>query len=336
MEPKYIVVIGASAGGITALNVVLRELPQNIPAAIFVTIHLASEGESILPAILARTSGLPACHARDHQSIHAGEIYVAPPRFHMLIERGRVQLRKGPSENQQRPAINPLFRSAALAYGRKVIGIVLSGMLDDGAAGLAEIKRLKGLCIAQEPVDAMFGEMPRSAIAEANPHLCLTAVEIREFLVSLETLKSKTGLAKAKLLRSCHPNISPPRVPIRKLAPTKWKKIEQSFGPATGLICPDCGGPLWESEPGKAQQFRCLTGHAYSPQTLLSAQGGATERAMWAALRALEERAELQHRLAARARAEQNKPSARTFDSRAKETDLHAENLRQLILSQRN
>ena len=168
MPAHDIIVIGASAGGVEALTRLVTSFPADIPAAIFVVLHVPSEGTSVLPRILNRAGPLPAFHALDGQKIEHGKIYIAPPNYHLLVKRGYVHLTRGPRENRHRPAIDPLFRSAARAYGARVIGVVLSGTLDDGTAGMIAIQLRKGILVVQDPDDTLYSGMPRSVIEHAQ------------------------------------------------------------------------------------------------------------------------------------------------------------------------
>src|SRR3954467_11911937 len=163
MATRDIIVIGASAGGGEALSRLVSQLPVDLPASIFITIHFPPQGISVLPRILARAGAMPVVHAEDRERILRSRIYVAPPDRHMLLYPGMIRLIRGPTENRNRPAIDPMFRSAAVAYGARVIGVVLTGNLDDGTAGLMSVKRRNGVAIVQDPTDAMFSSMPASA-----------------------------------------------------------------------------------------------------------------------------------------------------------------------------
>ena len=177
-----IVVVGASAGGVEALSALFSDLPPEISIAFFVVLHLPPHFQSRLPSILERTGRLPAEHPRDGQKIEPGRVYVAPPDFHLRVGKGIVRLNQGPKEHYNRAAIDPLFRSAAQVYGRRVIGVLLSGTSRDGVAGLKEIKRHGGLVIVQDPAEAMFSEMPRNALAEIEIDYCLPATKIRDLV----------------------------------------------------------------------------------------------------------------------------------------------------------
>src|SRR5262249_11318339 len=175
MAGHDIVVIGGSAGAIEAMKQICEGLPADFPAAVFLVIHISPTSRSVMPDLLSRAGHMPARHPKDGEAIKRGTIYVAPPDMHLLVQPGHVIFRHGPHENRTRPAIDPLFRSAAVAYRSRVVGVVLSGLLDDGSAGLIAIKSCGGLAIIQEPDDAMWPEMPRNALAHDHVDYRATA-----------------------------------------------------------------------------------------------------------------------------------------------------------------
>jgi two-component system chemotaxis response regulator CheB len=191
---RDIVVVGASAGGVQSLRTLMSGLPADLPAAVFVVLHVAT-GRSILPDILARAGLLPAAHANDGEPIEHGRIYVAPPDRHLVIQEEMVSLADGPKENGHRPAVDPLFRSAAHACGARVIGVVLSGALDDGAAGLHAVKEHGGVALVQDPDDALYDSMPRAAIAHAHPHAVLPALELGRMIGKIAGSRAETSRA---------------------------------------------------------------------------------------------------------------------------------------------
>jgi two-component system, chemotaxis family, protein-glutamate methylesterase/glutaminase len=287
---RDIVVVGTSAGGVPALQRLVAALPLGLPASVFIVQHTWPEGRSFLPAILARAGPLRTIEARDGEPIERGTIYVAPPDQHLMIETGRIVVVHGPRENRARPAINPLFRSAAEAYGHRVIGVILTGMLDDGAAGLWAIKQCGGVAIVQS--DAEFDQMPRAA-SEAVP------VDFHVPLAQIAPLISR-------LVRETVPEPARAGVPAvtrmnDKGAKMKSKTINlDDIGQRSVFSCPECNGALWEIEEG-VLQYRCHVGHIYSADSLKQAQNGNIEQTLWTALRALKESAALDERLAARA-----------------------------------
>jgi two-component system chemotaxis response regulator CheB len=319
MPNRDILVIGASAGGVHALSQVVEALPADLKAAVFVVTHIAPHGASAMPAILARAGQLPAVHPRDGEPIEGGKIYVAPPDHHLVIEDGRVRLSRGPTENGHRPAVDVLFRTASYNHGSRVVGVVLTGNLDDGTAGLAAIKRRGGIAIVQDPEDADYPGMPQSAIENVEIDHVLPLDEIGPLLgrLALEPAPDPYG-------------------PVKEAADMK-NKIEtgedrEKGGTPSGFTCPDCGGALWESHENELVHFRCRTGHAYAPESLLAEQLGGLEWTLWAAVRALEENASLARRMEKWMRQRGNQAGENRYDKRACEAEKHAAILRQVLM----
>lgn len=289
-----IVVIGGSQGAIEALLEIVPVLPPDLAAAIFVVVHLPVEADSYLPKILARAGRLRAGHAADQEPICAGQIYVAPPNYHLTLEDGGMHVLKGPRENRHRPAIDPLFRTAARSFGPRVIAVVLSGNLDDGAAGLLAVRRLGGIAIVQDPSKAIASEMPQRALEYAGADYKLPIVGIGAKLVELINSRD-AGMNKAKKHKNegSRKNASDPEVLEHEDAFT----AEQGNGKPSVFACPECHGVLWEVKEGQLFRYRCRVGHAYTADSLKSEMGVGTERALWAAMRALEEKAAMSRRL---------------------------------------
>lgn len=296
---QSIVVIGASAGGVEALRTVVSGLESDLPAAVFVVLHLAPGGTSVLPSILQRAGNLPATHPTDGEAIENGRIYVAPPDHHLLIDEGMVRIVRGPRENGHRPAIDTLFRSAARSHGPRTVGVVLSGVLDDGAAGLATVKAAGGHTVVQSPGDALYAAMPQAAIDGAEPEHVVPAAEIAELVTRL--LAQPPPDAPEALL--------PPDDILEEslVAVDRGSTDQPQPGDPTGFTCPECHGALWEASEASVTRFRCRTGHQFSLETLLAEQSGSIESALWAALRALEEQAALLRRVAERASSRGNR-----------------------------
>lgn len=320
MPGHDILLIGASAGGVQALSTVVGGLPRDLPAAVFVVLHIAPYGRSAMPSILSRAGVLPATHAEDGEPIEPGRVYVAPADHHLMLEPGRVRLSRAPTENGQRPSVDVLFRSAAQAYGPRCIGVVLTGNLDDGTIGLAVVKKYGGLAVAEDPEDADYPSMPRSAIQN----------------VAVDHVSPLAGLAPllVELVREPVAEASPlPEVEDMKTELEHGNDPEEK-GVPSDLTCPDCGGSLRESRVDGVIHFRCRTGHAYSPETLLVKQADVVDAAIWAAVRALQENAELARRMDRRL--QQTGLSARIaherYERRAQEAEHHAEVLRRLLM----
>jgi len=278
---RDIIVIGASAGGIDALRALLGGLPRDLDASVFVTMHVAADSPGVLPRMLQETCPLPVEHARDGEEIRRGRVYVAPPDCHLLVERDRVRVSHGPKENLCRPAIDPLFRSAAYVFGPRVVGVVLTGRLDDGTAGLWAVKRRGGAALVQDPDEATYPSMPRSAIRY---------VEVDE-VAPLAAL----GPLLARLAGEAPPPVDgePSRqMEIETRIATEENALNAGvleLGPFTPYTCPECHGVLVSLPEGGVPRFRCHTGHAYSLDSLLAAVTTSMEDTLWGAVRAIEE-----------------------------------------------
>jgi two-component system, chemotaxis family, protein-glutamate methylesterase/glutaminase len=318
-----VVVIGASAGGVGFLQRVVERLPAQFQAAMFVALHLPDGVRSMLPAILERAGPLPVSHAQNGERIHGGRIYVAPPGFHLTLERGRMRVTRGAREHGLRPAIDPLFRSAALAFGPRVIGVVLSGLLDDGTVGLKEIKRAGGVAVVQEPSETPWPSMPESALAHVDVDYRVSARDIGELL---ETLVASGDASSTE-----PPMDEDLERELNEL--TQHEDERDHPGAPSPYSCPDCGGVLWELQDGEILRFRCRVGHAYTSETLTAQQATAVEHALWSALRALEEQAAVRRRLAQRMRRLGHHSSADRFEQRVIELENQAQSVRDLVMS---
>ena len=283
MAKRDIVVIGASAGGFEALKHIVSRLPGDLPASVFVVWHMAPDIRGLLPEVLNRVGTLSAAHAVDDETITAGRIYVAPPDHHMLLVNGKLRLSKGPKENRFRPAIDPLFRSAALAYGARVIGVILSGALDDGTAGLWIVKEFGGLTVVQYPADAEVPSMPESAIQ---------AVRVDHVARIGEMAALLTKLVSAPVPESLTPPGDQKRTEEEIKIAMEQNPLEHNvreFGDLTPYTCPECHGVLTAFREGGRLRFRCHTGHGFSADTLLAAITETVEESMWSAVRNIQE-----------------------------------------------
>lgn len=307
-------VIGGSAGAVDALGRLASLLPARMQACVFVVVHVSALYRSRLPEILSRRGPLPATHALDEQKPVAGHVYVAPPDAHLLLENGHMRLSRGPRENAVRPAIDPLFRSAAASYGRRVIGVVLSGTLDDGSLGLLDIKLHGGLTLVQDPDDAAYSEMPRNAIEVARPHT----------VASVDELAALIAEAMLPAAEEAEPE------PISEEDLAGLKGLDWPPG-ATSLTCPDCGGVLYLEGPGSLK-MSCQVGHSFAPDTLFDQQAAWVEHTLWAANRSLREQAALAKHIADRYERRGSRLTSRLFRRRETEAAAHADALRRLIL----
>jgi two-component system chemotaxis response regulator CheB len=322
-----IIVVGASAGGVEALAHLVRGLPVDLPAALFVVVHFPPQSISLLPRILNRAGFLPADHAKDGERIQLGRIYVAPPDHHLLIKRGYVRVVRGPKENHCRPAIDPLFRSAAYTYGPRVIAVLLSGNLGDGTAGLLAVKKRGGLAVVQDPKDAVFPDMPRNALQYVTADYVLPLADIAPLLGRLAGEPAPVGKEEIG------PEVGhiPDDTAFVEIDMNAIEAENRSGTPSV-FGCPDCGGTLWELEEGELLRFRCRVGHAFSAESLLAVQSEALEDALWSAFRALEENASLARRMAVRMRERNLGLAAASFEEKAQDAEQRAAVIRQILL----
>jgi two-component system, chemotaxis family, protein-glutamate methylesterase/glutaminase len=285
-HPKLIVV-GASAGGVAPLLELASSLPADLNAIVCVVLHVGSQ-RSILPQLLSKRSALPARHAVDGQVPVAGRIYVAPPDHHLLIGKNALRLSRGPRENHARPAIDPLFRTAALHWRERTIGVVLSGAMDDGTAGLAAIHSSGGCTVVQDPATAFDPAMPQSALANVRVDHCVAPDDMGPLLVRLA--------AKDNAVRAAAPDIFMHEQAV--FEGDRPMDHLSTIGTPVSLGCPECGGGLWELKERAPLRYRCHTGHAYTALSLQAAQEREADHALQASVRALQERAMLLRRLA--------------------------------------
>lgn len=326
MQDYWLIVVGGSAGGVEAIQNLVAHLPAELPAALFVVIHVAPQSPKMLASILERAGRLPADYPVDGEPIQPGRIYVAQPDRHLLVEQGRVRVVYGPKENRHRPAIDPLFRSAARAYGERVIGVVLTGMLDDGTAGLLAIKQHGGIAVVQDPNEAMYSDMPRNAMANVEVDYCVPLSNIAELLVDLSQATGQVEEEPA-MQEELHPAASSADVPA-----VNWDNAEEDEGKPSPFACPDCNGILWEIQDGPLVRYRCRIGHAFSPDTFLESQIERVEQAFWTTLRTLEETEELMWRLADQARKHNKLERVKQLEQRALATRERAGAMRHLLL----
>ena len=332
MSGHDIIVVGASAGGVETLCQLVSSLPQDLAAAVFIVLHIPVHGKSMLPTILNRAiakqhgelSSLQARHPTDGELIQPGQIYVAPSDKHLLIKDRCIHLARSARENSHRPAIDPLFRTAARSYGQRVVGVILSGLLDDGTVGLAVIKQRGGVAICQDPEEALYSGMPTSAIENVDVDYILKVGDIAKtltYLASQPVVESKAPIPQLLEMEAniAHFDLDTMQNPNRP-------------GKPSGFACPECSGVLWELQEGKLVRFRCRTGHAYSINTLLAEQTDALEVALWSALRALEEKAALTDRMAKRAQTNSQTISAQRFQTQAHDSQQSAVLVRQMLL----
>jgi two-component system chemotaxis response regulator CheB len=318
LHGRDIVTVAASAGGLEPLRTLLAALPADLPAAVLVVLHIPATGGRALPRILDRSGALRAAAAVDGEPLRSRRVYVAPPDVHLLIVDGLVRTSRGPRQNGVRPSADPLFRSAALYGGPRTIGVVLSGTLDDGALGAATVEQLGGRVIVQDPDEAAYDSMPRCALATTQRPAVRPAGKIAELItwlacepVEIPAEEPPADLdTEVRALLAGDPQITPP--------PRDY----------SGFTCPECGGPLYHAREHAADSYDCLVGHRWSPESLLEEQTNTVERAMWLAIRSLDERSRLTERLAESARTRGYPISAARFRAASEEAALAADVIR--------
>ncbi len=316
----HTVVVGASAGGVEALRRLIPRLPADFSASLFVVLHLPPGAHSALPQILERAGRLPVHQATDGAEPRPGTIYVAAPDAHLLLHPRQMSLLRGPTENGHRPAIDPLFRSAAAAFGPRVVGMILSGALDDGTAGLLAVSRAGGITIVQSPDDALYSSMPLSAIDAVPVDVIAPVEELADRLVEV----------------AHRPIPAVPDVPVSANDDYTERALEgrgalEMEGRPSRFTCPDCGGSLWESVHETETKFRCRVGHAWTTAALLDQQAATLEQALWTALRVLAERADLARRMRDEAEANQRPHAVRLLDLQLHELEEKADVVREVL-----
>jgi two-component system, chemotaxis family, protein-glutamate methylesterase/glutaminase len=324
MANRDIITIGASAGGVEALIKLVAALPADLPASVFIVQHVSPQSRGELAQVLGYRGALPVEMAADRRQIERSHIYVAPPDYHLMIDRSYMYITHGPRENMTRPAVDPLFRSAAVVHGPHVIGVILSGTLDDGAAGLLAIKRCGGVAVVQDPEDAMYPDMPRSAMEIVDVDASLALGDLPPVLAQWAQ----------------EPPGEPMTPPFSLLAEVEMSRSESGnighlneIGELVPLTCSECGGPLWQIKDDKMTRFRCRVGHAYTAKTLASEITDAVERSLWAAVQMMDERVRTLEHLADTEQQKDHRRSSASFHDKAAEVREHTERLRQLLLS---
>lgn len=323
---RDIIVIGMSLGGVKAIKELIAPVSADIDASIFIVWHLAEDAEGLLPTLLASYGKLPAAHAEDGEKIQPGRIYVAPPDRHMLLEKGVIRLSRGPKENRFRPAIDPLFRSAAQSYGPRVIGIVLSGSLDDGCSGLWTIKSRGGLAVVQDPIDAEAPSMPINAIRSVEIDHTLSAKAIGEHLERW-TSNSITDAPEVNMQESKKTEIEVKIAAEQNAVQLGVKEI----GELSSFTCPDCKGVMLRLKDGSIIRFRCHTGHAYTAETFLATVSKSVEDTLWTAERSLDELIMLLRYLAGELANRDESSVADLYTEKAADTQTRSDALREII-----
>lgn len=308
-----------------ALIQLVRTLPQDLDAAVFVVWHIAPHSPGVLPDILDRNGALSARNAEDGERVVPGRIYVAPPDHHLLLERDRVRLSRGPRENRFRPAVDPLFRSAALAYGPQVIGVVLSGGLDDGTAGLFAVKQRGGIAVVQDPGEAQFPSMPLSALEHVQVDHTVGAAELGPLLVRLVRTPAADDTE--------YPIPDQLQIEVRvAMEDRAFDAGVETLGELSAFTCPDCHGTLRQLEEGGRLRFRCHTGHAFSAPGLLAALTDTIEESLWNSIRSLEETMRLLGHLDRHLKEAGHHETAALFTRKAQEAQRRADLVRKAVM----
>ncbi|AEG91511.1 chemotaxis protein CheB [Ramlibacter tataouinensis] len=322
MTSAPVVVIGASFGGVNALLELAAALPPDFPAIVGVVLHVGSRA-SILPQLLSRRGPHPAVHPKDGEPPRPGVLYVAPPDHHLLLTPQAVRLNRGPRENYARPAIDPLFRSAALGWRERAIGVILTGDLDDGTAGLAAIKRCGGMAVVQDPQEAVGPSMPASALAHVQVDHCVRLAQLAPLLAKLVGQPARSPATVPQDLQR-EQALFEGNDPMDQLA---------HLGEPSLLTCPDCGGGLVELKGSQPLRYRCHTGHGFTARSLEAAQQEQADHALWSSLRSLQERRLLLLRLATVAEATGDVAQAQAGRRQAERLREQAEQLSRMIES---
>ncbi|HVF68704.1 MAG TPA: chemotaxis protein CheB [Pyrinomonadaceae bacterium] len=330
MQRRDIIVIGTSSGGIDALKKLVSQLPRDLEAAVFVVLHIAPYSLGILPEMLEREGPLPVANAADWERIEPGRVYVAPPDHHLILDpSGHVRVTRGPRENRFRPAVDPLFRSAAHAFGPRVVGVILTGWLDDGTAGLWAVKERGGASVVQHPDDAVAPAMPLNAIKHVEVDHIVPLNEIAPLLVRLtETHAEEEGARPVS-----------EEMDIEVKIAREDNALESgimTWGAPSVYACPECHGVLLQLKEGDNARFRCHTGHAYSVDSLLSEFTEKTEASMWSAIRAIEECVLFMRDLAKHFGDRHNGTDAEELLKRADESQQRANLVRQAVMNHDN
>jgi two-component system, chemotaxis family, protein-glutamate methylesterase/glutaminase len=319
---RNIIVIGTSAGGLETLDTLVGGLPPDLAATVFIVQHMAPHGSGeALTRRLSRHTAFGATLATDGERFARGRVYIAPPDSHLLLKTTTMLVRKGARENRSRPGIDPLFRSAAVAHGPRVIGVVLTGMLDDGTAGLIAIKRCGGVTAVQDPRDAAYPGMPQSALDNLDVDFCVPIAEMGALLATLA--------AKPHGKRKSIPSDIRTEAEIAERVLSDVAQVD-GLGRQVPYNCPNCGGVLWEMARARGKRYRCHTGHSFTAQTLLASQSEKIEEMLWISLRMFEERRNL---LTSMARTATHKHLKSSTFQRLGETRGYIDRIRSLLLA---
>jgi len=327
MKKSKVIVIGSSAGGVVALKELIASLPADFEVPIFIVQHIAPQVHSYLPEILNNAGLLKAKHPEDGELIKKGHIYIAPPDHHLLIEENSILVKKGPKENRFRPSVDALFRSAAYTYKKGVIGVILTGMLDDGTSGMWAINQMGGVTIVQDPLDAMYRSMPQNVLEQVNVDYIVPLAYIPELLTGLTDIEMEELPIQKE---DTNKELMKMEIDIAAQQ-NSFERGIISMGEQSSLTCPECGGALNTLTEGKITRYRCHTGHAYSSESLLEEVTEAVEIKVWQAIRSLEERIMLLEKSADKLKDAEDKNVVDNFLIKAQKTREATNSLRAFI-----
>jgi two-component system chemotaxis response regulator CheB len=323
VNDPFVVCVGASAGGMTAITELVGQLPASLNAAVFIVVHLSKIGlGEVLADRLRRATSLPCELAKDSETIKAGHIYVAVPNCHLLVRKRMITIGKGPAENRFRPSIDVLFRSAAANYSERAIGVILTGLLNDGAIGMLNIKKSGGHCIIQDPNEAEYPDMPLSVLQVVEAATVLPLKKIGAAIEEIVTHHKVLGIKPSEKVMA--------ESKISERSATGIEDVSK-LGDKTVFACPDCGGSLWRIQNGSLNHFRCHVGHSYSEEDLLSKQSESIEQTLWVAVRMMEERKINFNRLESEHRIKGLQKLATSYQHQANQLEFHIEKLKQLL-----
>ena len=322
---SFVIAVGASAGGLNAISELVSQLPSDLDGSVFVVLHLskAALGDILVSRIQKNTS-LPCKIAEDKEIIKTGHVYIAPPDAHLLVKEDHVIIGHGPAENRFRPSIDVLFRSVAASHGERTIGIILTGFLNDGTAGMMAIKQSGGYCIVQDPNEAEYPDMPLAVLENMEVDDCVSLKNMGKVIVEIINKAEVKGVAAPQNIIS-----------ESKLSEKSATGINgvRSLGEKTVYACPDCGGGLWKIENGKIKHYRCHIGHSYSENDLLLKQSETTEHTLWVAVRMMEERKLFLQKIAKENDEKGLQRLSSQYNQRSKELEQHISTLKELLFA---
>ena len=326
MPGKDIIVVGTSSGGVEALTTLVGGLPPDLQASVFVVMHTSPDSPGVLADILDRKGPLPATNARNRERIRPGHIYVAPPDYHLLVDPGVVRVTHGPKENRFRPAVDPLFRSAAQVYGPRAVGVVMTGGLDDGTSGLWAIKRLGGTAIVQDPQEAFMPSMPQSAMNRVEVDYCLPVAEIAPLLARLASAPAAE--------EGVHEVPEGLNIEIGIAKEDKGLDIGVTkLGTPSVFTCPDCHGTLLQLKEDGRFRFRCHTGHAFSADSLLAELTESVENSLWTTIRSIDESVMLMRHIASHVKEADGAAASERFLEKAQQAERRSDLVRRAVFA---